>query len=147
MPVGILADIFICDPADAPEYEKRLRAGGMATDSRYQRVEYNGVTGLEFGTLWALLENRFWDVQRHMLDDLAYGKSDETWLNQFPEGFVSLLAAMDDEALKQIAARWSKTDELHGTNPSDLLPILVDLKRLALAAKATKRQLYLWGSL
>ena len=145
--MGILADIFVCDPADAPKYEARRRAGGIADDPRYLRVEYKGVSGLEFGTLWALLENRFWDVRRHMLDDIAYGKSDETWLNQFPEGFVTLLAGMDQGSLAPMSSRWSQTDELHGTRPAELLPILADLNRLAIAAQDSGRQMYLWGSL
>ena len=145
--MGILADIFVCEPADAPKYETRRRAGGISDDPRYLRVEYKDVSGLEFGTLWALLENRFWDVRRHMLDDIAYGKSDETWLNQFPDGFVTLLAGMDTAALVPMSVRWSQTDELHGTKPAELQPLLADLNRLAIAAQASGRQMFLWGSL
>jgi len=46
-----------------------------------------------------------------------------------------------------MSVRWSQTDELHGTKPAELQPLLADLNRLAIAAQASGRQMFLWGSL
>jgi hypothetical protein len=60
---------------------------------------------------------------------------------------VSLLAALADSQLDKYAADWANTEELSGSSASDLRPIIIDLRRLAIACESPGRNMYLWGSL
>lgn len=141
--MGILADIFVATRADALEYEDRITNEGDM--SRYERVEYKRFTGLEFGTLWAILERVRWDVDRHMLATVDTG-SEETWLEEFPAKLVEALAVIDEEQIPRIATAWGKTEEINSPG-AELEPIVRDLRRLAKLSRSSRKSMFLWGSL
>lgn len=144
--MGILADIFVTSPEHALKYEEFVREGNVLPPKLYERVEYTNFTDLEFGTLWAILKNEDWDVKHHMLEHIAFGEGNETWLFRFPDELVEILAAMDQSTLSRAAVAWRKTEEL-SYGDEDLTPVIADLKRLAMLAKSTGKGMYLWGSL
>jgi hypothetical protein len=141
--MGILADFFVATPADALEYESLLMAQEPLPESFF-RAEYKGFTSLELGFLWAILEQTEWDVAKHGLEHVAHGEEGETWLERFPEEFVGFLAALTNETV--IAERWAEHEEL-ACGASDLIPVLLDLQRLAIQARDSQKSMYLWGSL
>ena len=141
--MGILADIFVATRADALRYEELLTNDGDM--SPFERVEYKSLTGLEFGTLWAILEGAEWDVDRHMLATIDTG-SEETWLEEFPAQLVEVLAAIDEKQIAKIASAWGKTEEVSSPG-SALEPIIRDLRRLAKLSRSTRKPMFLWGSL
>jgi len=150
--MGIPADVFVATEADALEYhEKNLTGEDLPTD-RYLRVEYKGLTSLEFGMLWAILDDVSWDVDVHMLDDLAGGgaadddDADESWLCRFPCPFVELLAALPDSDLDGVSSAWADCEEM-AWDVDDIRPALVEFRRLAKSALDTERGMFLWGSL
>ena len=143
--MGILAEIFVSTPEDAPGYESARLNGGASLNAFVDRAEYKGLTGLEFGTLWAIISNQEWTIS-HQLESIAMSSGGESWLDRFPNDLVSKLATMDNDGKTRAAKMWAATEELR-CSPTDLLPILADLHRLALKAQGSSRSLYLWGSL
>jgi hypothetical protein len=120
--VGILADLFVATRDDALRYEEAQDSPEFEPE-RYEIAQYGGVTSLEFGTLWAILEGAPWNVERHMLTNLAHGEGGETWLDEFPAEYVALLAASDEASLVSAADAWGNIDELQcsGPPPHDFL--------------------------
>jgi hypothetical protein len=145
--MGILADLFVATEQDARDYESSMLEERDGHDEKYQPAQYKSLTTLEFGMLWALLERKDWDVNRHMLEPVAQGEEAETWLERFQPGFVDLLTTLSDQRLEEVAAQWAATEELDGWEQADTEQVLVDLRRLAQEASGSGRGLYLWGSL
>lgn len=142
--MGILADVFVATPDDALRYEDVFMDEGDM--SPFERVEYNGFTSLEFGTLWAIVDGVEWDVARHTLSMVRAGDEGETWLERFPEDLVTSLAAVSEPSIAKIADAWGKTEELQ-CDGAELRPVIDDLRRLAQSSKRSGKGMYLWGSL
>jgi hypothetical protein len=81
-----------------------------------------------------------------MLRHISHGDEGETWLEEFPGELVARLSAIPDGQMQDLSVAWGKTDELM-CDGAQLMPVLADLRRLAQAALATSRVMYLWGSL
>jgi hypothetical protein len=143
--MGILADLFVASPHDAPEYEE-LHADKRALAGRFEVAQHGGFTDLEFRTLWAIVAGEKFDVGRHMLEDTSPSRNGAKWLFRFPEAFVDLLADIDATSLARAAVAWAKTDELQ-CDPGDVEHVVVNLHRLAASARRSGRSMYLWGSL
>ena len=143
--MGILADVFVSTPQDAEHYEELTADGDDPPSDRFDRVQYKRFTPLEFGTLWAVLEDCDWDPSRHMLEHISESNA-ETWLEHFPPLLVEKLAGLTDAQLNKTARSWGKTEEIQ-CDGSELVPVLHDLRRLARSAIEKKRALFLWGSL
>lgn len=143
--MGILADLFVADPKDAITYEA-LQLKGAITPDKFDRAEFKGLTDLEFGTLWAILQNEEWNVKSHCLETISLEGQGETWLFRFPEPFLSRLSSLDSSEIGRAAKAWAATEELQ-CEPSDIEPVIRELARLAKAATRDGKGLYLWGSL
>jgi len=146
--MAILADLFVASADDAANYESSL--GDRDTHlKKFSPVEYTRLTNLEFGFLWAVIVLETWDVNIHMLEDVACAEGGETWLCRFPEPFLNALTSLESARIGEIADAWSLTEELaaSGFRASDIKPIVDDLVHLANAAKSSGLGLYLWGSL
>lgn len=144
--MGLLADFFVASTDDALTYEDSL-ADRTVIEQQYSPAAYRNLTGVEVGVLWALLTGEEWDVEKHQLATVQMGDGGETWLLQFPEGLIELLASMDEVALGSAAAVWAKTEELAYWEESAVHALLGDLCRLSRAAKSSGKGLFLWGSL
>ncbi|MGD0248833.1 MAG: hypothetical protein ABSB75_07250 [Candidatus Limnocylindrales bacterium] len=140
--MGILADIFVSTEEDALLYDPLDERPA----DHYDVVQYKRFTSLEFGTLWAIIDREKWDVKRHVLRHISHSDEGEQWLEAFPAELVAKLATLPDDGLDGLATAWGKTEELQWDGAL-LLPVLVDLRRLANAAQASSRGMYLWGSL
>src|SRR6516164_11483850 len=94
--MAILTDIFVSSPADAQRYEalEPKRSGGP-----FELVQFKGLTSLEFGTLWAILNNEEFDFDKHALESLA--PEGETWLFRFPAAYVQKLATLGPAQAKK----------------------------------------------
>ena len=101
---------------------------------------------MEFGTLWAILETLEWDPDRHELIDVDLEDDKDTWLAQFPDEYVELLAGLDEETVFDAAQEWSETEELMSSVDA-MLPVVRALVELSNEAIAAKKGLYLWGAL
>lgn len=141
--MGILADLLVSAPDDAHLYEQRLRTRDFPPGA-YERAEFKGLTGLEFGTLWAVVTGQEWDLDKHSLEELT--NSGETWLLKFPDTWVKGLAALTAPQIAKVAAEWAATEELQW-EPMEAEEVVVELVRLAGQATKQGKNLYLWGSL
>jgi len=144
--MGILADLFIATLDEARAYEA-AQSNRPALIAKYQPAEYKQLTFLEFGTLWAILADEPWDLDKHGLETIYLQDEGESWLYRFPDGLVSLLAGLTDERLEQAVAAWAQTEELESWSAAELRPVVADLRRLARHSSQTGKGQFLWGSL
>ena len=140
--MAILTNIFVAVPADAPKYESLVEAGQLG--NMFEVVHFKGLTNLEFGTLWAIIEGEDFDFDKHALESLA--AQEETWLFRFPERYVKALAALTPSTAKDAAESWAETEELQW-EPSEAQEVLDELVRLAKLASSSSKGLFFWGSL
>src|SRR5262245_25222867 len=135
--MGILADLVVANPSDALKYNGQR--GPL-----FEVAEYKGLTNLEFGTLWAIIQNVEYDHEKHSLKSLI--PESETWLFSFPEQYLSTLAKLTPDEMTRTAKAWSQTEELMW-KPSEAYEIIHDAVRLAKLAISQGKGLFLWGSL
>jgi hypothetical protein len=136
--MGTYTEIFTAPPTDAAIY-RVVRFLELATkENSFSALQLRGVTPVELGLLWALLEKKRWSAKQHMLvtkkqiafDDPALPRSvrrairemfkimnlassgkpieDESVLFCFPQGFVDLLAMLDTKSQPDVARRWRR---------------------------------------
>jgi hypothetical protein len=136
--MGTLTDVFAARPADAAVY-RVVRLLELATKKNsYAALQVRGITPVELGLLWSLLERKRWSAQRYgflsqeqvALDDPSLPRSvrkalcnlfevmeiasagnfsrDRSALFLFPEKFVDLLASIESKSLVDIANRWRR---------------------------------------
>jgi hypothetical protein len=139
--MAILTDIFVSSPADAQRYQSLQPS---ASGGPFELVHFNGLTNLEFGTLWAIINAEEFDFDRHALESLA--PQGETWLFRFPTAFVQKLVALTPATIGELSAKWADTEELQW-EPSEAKEVLVELVRLAKLASPPSKGLFFWGSL
>lgn len=144
--MGMLCDLFVNTREEALAYEKTTAGDRNARIARFSPVELKGLTTLEFGTLWAILTDETWDVDKHMLLDIAFGDGHESWLHQFQDEYVRVLSTLDAQAIESAADAWSKTEEL-STSAANIRPVIEALVRLSRDATSRNLGLYMWGSL
>ena len=144
--MGLLADFFAATPKDASQYGSFVQNGTPIPTDRFQIASYTNFTPDALGMLWAVLRHEKWNVRRHQLEHVSHTEGGgTTWLFRFPEELVHRLAALSDADLHRVANKWVNP-EVPG-NADELLPVLRDLKRLAIQAETHGTNLYLWGSL
>ena len=81
--MAILSDFFVSTESDAAKYEA-LRSGGCLLND-YEVIEFKGLTNLELGTLWAIIEGQEFHFEKHALESL--GPQGHSWLFRFPSTF------------------------------------------------------------
>jgi hypothetical protein len=146
--MGMLSDFFVASSEDALRYANRFAESdeGEEIEMLLKPAQYKDITSLELGTLWAILEGKEWDVEKHMPEDVEFGDDEESWLNRFPAELAQLLAEASQSELDSSAAAWANTEELD-CNPEDLQPLLKALQLLAKDAVTSNKAVYLWGCL
>lgn len=136
--MGILTELFVATPDEAAGHDGDARVGS-------ERVQLGGLTSLEFESLWAILEEEEWNPEKHSLREVA--ASEETWVFAFPDACIDRLRQVKQEEIPDAAMQWAATEELDGSDPSDLVPAVEALVRLAGSARSGGRGLFLWSSL
>ena len=144
--MGFFADVVVATPEDALQYGSFVQNGKPTPRDRFQVASYNNFMPHALGMLWAVLRRERWDAKRHHLKHVSHTEGGESWLFRFPDELVHRLSALSEADLHQVAEDWVNPREVPG-NADELLPVLRDLKRLALQAQMHSRNLYLWGSL
>jgi hypothetical protein len=140
--VSIVADFFVASPENARAYATAETHDGLQL--HLVPTRHKGITPLELGTLWAILEGCEWGVERHDIPDESPAEDGNSWLCRFPQPLVQLLADSSDGDLALARTHWAATEEL-GCAPEALEPVIADLQRLARQAIETGREMYLWG--
>lgn len=143
--MSILADFFVATPDDARKYAAPGSFRDEALKVRIAPAEYKNFTTVEVGTLWAILSREEWSVSRYDLLDESLEGEEESWLFKFPQPLVQMLGTATKSELSLANQKWAETEEL-SCSPSDLLPVTLNLQRLAKKSVATGNPMYLWGS-
>lgn len=133
--MAILSDIFVATPTEASGYAPA--SGG------FHRIQLKGLTNLEFGTLWAIMQGAEFDFDTHDLKEL--NNSGNTWLFRFPAAFVSDLAALNEAAIAAAATPWAESEELQWP-VAEAQSAITALALLSKAAQSSGKELFLWGS-
>lgn len=138
--MGVLTDIFIATDEEATEYQSSTKDLAV-----FKPLQLKGLSDIEFGILWALLENQEWNVERHLLEEISF--DDDCSLFQFQTELLTLLSNISD--FDPIAKQWAATEELKESHwrYEATLQLLNDLNRLAKQTLGSDKGLYLWVSL
>ncbi len=137
--MGLLADFLVGTDEDASRYD----GGPTVPDSH--RASYTGITEIELTTLYLIAQGLPVDPDT-TYDFRTVSEADEgevVTVEILPD-LVRRLAGASDEDLMQWAREWAATEEL-ACEPEDLQPVLQDLRRLALVARAEAKAVYLWN--
>jgi hypothetical protein len=140
--MGILADLFVADPADAVSYETFI--GSPPPADRFEVHQLGGLTQLELEILWAILDGEEWSPKRYSLEPV--GEPGESWLFRFPAPFVERLRMLAPADMPSAATKWGAIEEL-ACDGKTIRPVLEALVSLARSATTKRRALFLWGSL
>jgi len=143
--VGILSDFFIATPEQAVRYAKRYDEPdkGNTITQLLKPLELKNLTGLEMGTLWAILEGVEWDVDKHMLEEVLHDES--SGVERFPDELIQLLVRADKTEIEAACSPWAATEELN-CSPSEALSVLHGIQVLAIRSDREGKSLYLWTS-
>ena len=147
--MSILCELFVANEADALRFGEEQSDGDDDEEpgSEFESLPLGGLTSLEFGTLWAIIEGRRWSRATHSLEPMREPEEMmETWLFRFPAPFVARLALLTDAEVAAVAAKWARTEEVN-SGAEEIEPVVESIGELARSAIASKRGLYLWGSL
>lgn len=140
--MAVLSDIFVSLPPVAGQYDPVKNSKGKG--QLFEVVQYKGLTNLEIGTLWAIMDSEEFDFDKHALESIKPQES--TWLFRLPDPLVQRLAGLSSESIAAIAPVWADTEELQWA-PSEAEEVIVDMVRLAKSARSQSKSMYLWGSL
>ena len=139
--MSLLSDFYIATPDDAVRYD----SDRSLPDT--ERAEFNGLTYEELANLWAILQDME-PAPEHSdaFESVLVVDGGQRLINRFPPDFVAALATLDAASASAAAAEWTQTGELAymSCEPSDVLPIVDALSRLARTAQQSGRSLYLW---
>jgi len=141
--MSTLSDFFVASSSDADDYDNFVTNHVSSDANRFERACYRGFTDIELGTLWAIVKGEEWDINLHELEAEPTGEEGDSLLLQFPSSFVDALVELDASKQSGVAAEWAETEEL-ACSPENLVPVLIDLHRLAKLAKLRHQELFVW---
>jgi hypothetical protein len=139
--MSLLSEFYIATPENAVSYDTDRNLPAT------ERAEFSGLTYDELANLWAVLQNTEPTPDHSTaFESVLVVDGGERLINRFPAEFVSLLAALDDSSAAAAAAKWVQTGELAymSCQPSDVMPIINAVSRLAQSAQQSGKSLYLW---
>jgi hypothetical protein len=149
--MGMFTDYFVATRERAAEL-----AGNGPAGSEVPTLELQWVEPFVLGsTLWAIVadapvrpgERVPFDLDRFNAAGDAVAVSDDhtSGLEQLADGFVRALAALPDDRIPAIAARWSRAEEWAGPlGPGDLDDTVRGLRDLARQVRPPDQHMYVW---
>ncbi len=133
--MAILTDVFVATKKEALIYDAR--------SPNYEKLELTGLTDIEFSTLWALIQEKEFDFNKHELGELDSDRS--VLMFSFPKKFITDLAGLGETRISSVAAQWVESDEMQWSmaQAREVLTRLVDLAK---TAQAESKGIFLWLS-
>ncbi|MFJ9692855.1 hypothetical protein [Kitasatospora sp. NPDC101183] len=147
--MGVLTDYFRAPDAAVVVRELEAREGF--------RPDFDGVQakridpGVVLGGLVAALNGEPWRVDL-VEETLVWptesadpaDQQDGPWVTELGDATRDTLAGADEGRLPAAVEEWSRSEELDGADPSDLLPLAEELIALARRAREAGERLYCW---
>jgi hypothetical protein len=146
--MAILCDYFAAKSDDAAAAVLDLEAGPTSAPG-HPSVQLPGVEPtLTMQTLEELLTGRSEDevMENPRQGEIVADGPSGAMIVAITEELRTALANADDETLRRVAVDWSATEEMDGSDPSDVTDALLDLADLARRATDRNEQLYCWLS-
>jgi hypothetical protein len=144
--MALLSDFFV---AAANELDQLDLAKGPATHFRCLRASRTDV--VKIVRLQCLVDGTRFEDRLGGLDSLFVRTAgdDGPWIIGVPEPLVSKLATCNEEEINSLGTRWAKTEEwvLDGGKPENIVPLLLEIVKLARQAEQENKKLYVWISL
>ncbi|MER7420348.1 hypothetical protein ABT346_26795 [Micromonospora peucetia] len=151
--MGMITDYFVATPGQATALVERGPTG-----EQLPKLEMKWVEPAVLGSrLWAIIEDAPvtegqdppLDRRRFDAADRLVGLSEDqtSGLEQIADGFVRALAALPDERIPAVAARWATAEEWLGPwEPGELDATVLALRDLARQVHLPDQHLYVWWS-
>jgi hypothetical protein len=140
--MGVLSDFFIADEASTPTYDPG------PTFPEEDRCQFKAITPLEAAGLLSVLRGNGDRIELLCEFPLLTPQDAEEWVVSVPRDMPSLLHAMNDDKLVEVARKCAEvTEEELGWSANDFESVLRDLRQLSQRAAATGKRMYLWNSL
>jgi hypothetical protein len=133
--MSILAEVFVATKKEALIYD--------AQSPKYERLELPGLTDIEFSTLWALIQAKEFDFNKHELGELEADAG--ALMFSFPKRFIADLAGLGEARISSVATQWAESEEMQWPT-AQAQEVLVALVRLAKTAQAQSKGMFLWLS-
>ena len=142
--MGVLTDIFAATDAEA---------SAVSPDDVpiqiFPGVEAKGLDPVKFGTLQHILIGT--DVQEAIRQhELVREVSEEgPWITRVPQQLYDAIAAMNGDHVREVADKWSQTEEfqLDRWSKADVEDVLTRLIQLAKDARGNGKRLFVWTCL
>lgn len=137
---SMLTDILIASTGDAPEILSAAPGG-------WPRLQFNSLDNMALAGLWAALSGTTqadFEGEKYLL-----AHTQERWVFEFPQDFVSKLSALQPGAVAEIAMSWAKHEELvhMGADGPSIEPVVEAMSGFARQAIGQGKSLLLFMSL
>jgi len=136
--MSVLSDFYLAEPQHAKSYDVDQKCPEI------DRAQYKGMTPLELSMLWAITQQKEWDVA--MMDEfpeILVVDGGQRLTYQVPQAAVERFASLSGPEISTAAAAWSQTEEL-SCEPGDVQPVIEEIVRLSKRGLEMNRSLYLW---
>jgi hypothetical protein len=138
--MGVLTDIVV---ARADQADEVLAAD--VPSQQFPGFDAKGLDVIMLGTLSSLVGGTARPAEVVADLRLIGGDPEEgPWLFQIPDDLVVRLSKIAEREVGRIAEGWSRTEELAGTPPGDLEPMISELSRYAKLAREQSCDLLMW---
>jgi len=143
--MGVLSDLFIAGADEIGLLNPDASPAGVFTT-----IDVSGIDILKLTSLLCILRSSNYDM--NVIDQFfAVGEESEDgpWIHKFPDELRDLLSALDTETIARTAGDWSRTEEFQLEQwPQELVEeALTAMAGLAVQAKQTNKDIFLWNSL
>ena len=108
-------------------------------------VELGSVDTLVLSVLWAIIDNKEWDVDS-MAKFKALKSTDSEWTHRLPDELTQKIANIQGVERERVAKEWSATEEMRCT-PTEAEELFMEIASAARRAIQTQRGLFLYTCL
>lgn len=143
--MGILTDFFIASPAELASRNLQLLPH---QENGLQTVEAKNIDP----TALALWEEVLTGIRPPELDyqtslaGIFNGGPDGAWVGIVRNELVAAIASASDDQLMDVAVAWAREERMEDEEV-EIAQLFKELRALAIEARASRRQMYLWTSL
>lgn len=141
--MGLLAEFFVATEVEAMQY-----SGDPGCPDSHKAL-YKRFTEVELETLYDITLGKSVsddDETSHEFKVVKVVDDGEQVTTELLPDLIARLANASDETLESWAGTWGATTEIQ-SDADAVLPVLQDLRRLAIMAQSESKSVYLWNCL
>jgi hypothetical protein len=143
--MGVLTDLVVIDVSSA-----ELVARSFAPAKEFRGLDAKGIDEVKLCQLRSILADSPYDPNcpgQFVL--LAGDEAEGPWVTSVPADLVAAVAALPEDQVPAIAAKWHDTEEfkLDGWTLNRVKSTLRGIRRLAQRSEAERKPILMWSSL